>query len=144
MLVTRRVEIAFLVQPLVCAALGFLLFPLVAFTAAGGGHTIDVAEGAIGFGIVTGLVAVPITGIAASAFGWLTKDMTLSATRTMLFGVMFGNIVPAVAILGTALLRGLSALPGAILGSARASIFGTVVGALSGAAFWLMIDNDEP
>jgi len=140
--VPRRVEIAFMLQPFVCAVLGWVLFPLVDL-AASGGRTVDAAQTAIRFGVLTGVVAVPITGIAASSFGWLSKRTTLTATRTILFGMLFGNVVAAIAVVGTVLVHGLSALPGAIIGSARAIVFGSFIGAVSGAVFWVIVDNAE-
>jgi hypothetical protein len=133
--VQRRVEIAFLLQPFVCALLAFMLFPLVDL-AATGGRTVDALQTAIASGIVTGLVAVLITGVAACAFGYLTKRRALTATDTVLLGAVFGNLPAAVAIVGTLLVQGASALPQAIIGSWRAIVFGTLIGMSSSAVFW--------
>jgi hypothetical protein len=136
--VQRRVEIAFLLQPFVCAGLAFMLFPLVDLAASGGRTVDDATQNAIGFAVLTGIIAVPITGIAASAFGWLSKRTALTATRTMLCGAMFGNTLAAIAIVGTVVVRGVLALPSAIAGNVRAVLFGTLIGTISSAVFWVI------
>src|SRR5262245_28052595 len=68
----RRVGIAFGLTPFVCAVLGFVLFPLLAWTHAG--RTVDVFEGAIGSGVLTGIIGGMITGaIAHPTFERLMK-----------------------------------------------------------------------
>lgn len=67
--VDRRVTVAFILQPFVCAVLGVVLFPLLALTHPG--RTVDMFQAALAFGVVTGIVAVLIAGIAAATFGRL-------------------------------------------------------------------------
>ena len=132
----RRVGIAFGLTPFVCAALGFGLFPLLAWTHAG--RTVDAFESAIGFGVLTGIVGGMITGaVAHPTFERLMKRGPVTATRTILFGALFGNIPAVIAIIGTVLVRrDLGTLSEAVSGSWRAFAFGTAVGALASAVFW--------
>ena len=132
----RRVGLAFGLTPFVCAVLGFGLFPLLARTHSG--RTVDVFESAIGFAVLTGIVGGMITGaIAHPTFERLMKRGPVTATRTILFGALFGNIPAVIAIIGTVLVRrDIGTLSEAVTGNWRAIAFGTAVGALSSAVFW--------
>jgi hypothetical protein len=135
--VDRRVEIAFLLQPFVCAVLGFALFPLIADTR--GGRFSTPLQFAIVFGLLTGVSSVLIAGVAASTFERIRKRGPISATRTMLYGAAFGNIPAALLVVGTMIVRrDITAFADAVGGSLRAIAFGTAVGAASSAVFWLM------
>lgn len=128
---------AFLLQPLVCAALGVALFPIIAETR--GGQLSTPLHSASVFGCLTGVVSVPIAGIAASTFGRLRKLGPITAARTLLYGAAFGNIPAALVIVGTLIVRrDVTAVADAIVGSLRAVGFGTAVGVMSSAVFWLM------
>lgn len=127
---------AFLLQPFVCAVLGVLLFPLIGDTP--GGRTAAL-ESATVFGLLTGAVAILIAGIAACTFGRLRKRGHISATQTMLYGAAFGNIAAALAVAGTMIARrDITAFADAVVGSERAIVFGTAVGVIASAVFWLM------
>ena len=132
----RRVGLAFGLTPFVCAVLGFVLFPLLDWTHAG--RTVDVFQAAIGSGVLTGIVGGMITGaVAHPTFERLMKRGPVTATQTILFGALFGNIPAVIAIVGTVLVsRDIAMLSEAVSGSWRAIAFGTVVGALSSAVFW--------
>jgi hypothetical protein len=135
--VDRRVERAFLLQPFVCAVSGFALFPILASTH--GGRTHDLLQAAIACGVVTGVVAALIAGIAAFTFGRLRKLGPITAARTLLYGAAFGNIPAALVIVGTLIVRrDIAALADAVAGSQRAIVFGTAIGVMSSAVFWLM------
>ena len=133
----RRVDIAFLLQPFVCAALGFALFPFIAVTHSG--RVVNPLRTAIVFGVVTGMVSVLITATAALTFTRLRKRGQTSAAQTMLYGAAFGNIPAAFAVVGTMISRrDITAFADAVDGSFRAIVFGTVVGVVSSVVFWLM------
>ena len=134
----RRVGFGFALQPFLSAALGFVLFPVLASTHPG--RIQDLLQSAIVFGVLTGTVGAAITGGAAyPAFQYLTKRRVPTASQTVLLGAAFGNIPAAIAIVGGVLrARDLAALPGLVSGSLRAIVFGALIGATCGAVFWLI------
>ena len=135
--VDRRVERAFLLQPFVCAVSGFALFPILAFTH--GGLTHDLLQAAIACGVVTGAVAVLIAGIAAFTFERVRTLGPITAARTLLYGAAFGNIPAALVVVGALIVRrDATTVADAIAGSQRAIAFGTAIGVMSSAVFWLM------
>jgi hypothetical protein len=135
--VDRRVGIAFLLQPFICAVLGFVLFPFIAVTHAG--RVVTPLRAATVFGIVTGIVSVLIAGIAALTFVRLRKRGRTSAALTMLYGAAFGNIPAAFAVVGTMIVRrDVTVFADAAGDSWRAIAFGTAIGVISSGVFWLM------
>jgi hypothetical protein len=117
------------VQPFIGAILGFALFPLAAYMA-GGGHTIRPFGLAIVFGVVIGIIATLITGLAAyPTLLFMLKRGPVTLARTLLAGVALGNIPAAI---GTLL--------GA--GSARAAALGSTLGLISAAVFWVIAKSE--
>ena len=119
-----------------CASLGFALFPLIGDTR---GRIDSPLQSAIVFGGLTGIISILIAGIAASTFGRVRKRGPISAARTMLYGAAFGNIPAALVVVGTIIVRrDVTAFADAVVGSLRGIAFGTAVGVMSSAVFWLM------
>src|SRR5512134_1676807 len=91
------------VQPFVAAALAFALFPLIDYTGRlvyGGGRTIDPVETAVGFGVMTGVVASFVTGfVAYPSLQWLLKRGPLTRAQTVIGGVVLGNVPGALIVL---------------------------------------------
>ena len=121
----RRVSIAFFCQPFVAAVAALAFFPKeVAFA--------------------VWIVAIPITGCAAyPAYEWLRRRQRITPAWTVLAGIVCGNI-PAIVALVLLSLSGLTSTghlpPVSELahGVQRAVAFGSVAGAVSASAFWLM------
>jgi len=136
-----RVAIALLLMPFVSAALGFLLFPLVALTVEG--TPVDMIDGAVAFGLGIGIASLLITGLVAlPLLVWLLKRGPVTRRHALLAGAVLGNLpwVPfAIRLLSIGL--GPEVLTGGhewLLGVWRAVLFGSAIGTASAAVFWLL------
>ena len=137
-----RVAIAFLLVPFVSAAIGFLLFPLVAFGI--GGRPADMLDGAIAFGLGMGIASIFVTGFGAfPLLVWLLKRGPVTLFHTLVAGAALGNLPGALIVI-----RLLSLGHGWeevfvggrdwALGAFRAVLFGSAIGLVSAAVFWVV------
>ena len=135
------------VQPFVAAALAFALFPLVDYTGRlvyGGGRPADPIETAMGFGVMTGVVASFVTGfVAYPTLHWLLKRGPLTLAQTLIGGVVLGNVPGALIVLLLAA-RHLSrevtptlenTTYGAV-GAIRIVMLGSILGLVCALVFW--------
>ena len=135
-----RVAIAFLLTPFVSAALGFMLFPLLALTIEG---TPDMIDGAVAFGLGIGIASVLVIVFGAlPLLVWLLKRGPVTRRHALVAGAVLGNLpwVPfAMRLLSMGL--GWEVLTGGhqwLLGAWRAVLFGSAIGMASAAVFWLL------
>ena len=136
-----RVAIALLLMPFVSAALGFLLFPLLALTMEG--RPADMIDGAVAFGLGMGIAAVLVIVFGAlPLLVWLLKRGPVTLRHALLAGAVLGNLpwVPfAIRLLSMGL--GWEVLTGGhqwLLGAWRAVLFGSAIGMASAGVFWLL------
>ena len=131
--------LGFIAQPFVTAALGFCLFPFYALTSGVQRISLDLLEGALGFGIVTGFVGLILTAFfAAPVFFWLRARGPVTWRQAVISGALIGN-VPGVLIMGVLFLQGKAADPTALglaFAAVRTILFGSCIGAAAAAAFW--------
>jgi hypothetical protein len=120
-----RITLAFVVQPLVAAVVGFAAFPIVdSWTP---GVTTSPGQAALAFGFATGLVAIFVVPLAAlPLFVWLRRRGPITLATTLISGAVLGNVLFVAGLMG-----GLP--PHAPIG---VPLFGTAVGMTCAAAFW--------
>jgi hypothetical protein len=134
------VAIAFLLVPVVSAAIGFLLFPFVAI----GGRPANMLDAAIAFGLAIGMASVFVIGFGAfPLLVWLLKRGSVTLSHTLVAGAALGNLPGALIVI-----RLLSMGHGWeevvvggrawALGAFRSVLFGSAIGLVSAAVFWVM------
>ncbi|HKE83951.1 MAG TPA: hypothetical protein VKB50_09360 [Vicinamibacterales bacterium] len=143
-----RVLLGLAVQPLVTAALGIALFPIVEVTGRSlyHGRPADPIDAAISFGLGMG-----ITGLLVTVFGafptlmWLVNRGPVTRRQALISGAVLGNLPGALIVSGLALSRvnegivpTLNDMTYGPVGALRTIAFGTVIGTVSAAVFWLM------
>ena len=137
-----RVAIAFLLVPFASVAAGVTVFPLVAFGI--GGRPADMLDGAVAFGLGMGLASIFVTGFGAfPLFVWLSKRGPVTLAHTLLAGAALGNLPGALIVIRLLSMgRDWDAvfLGGRdwALGALRAVMFGSTIGLVSAAVFWMV------
>jgi len=147
---------AVLATPFFDALLGYLAFPLVWQLGSHGGFRPGrPEEAALHFGLLTGLLGFFVMFSAAIPVAvWMIRRGRTALHHFAAAGVVLGNL-PFVAYTSAALyflflhlLRGtlaehLSPIPELLAGGLRAVLLGSVMGASSGAMFWLIAGPEK-
>ena len=102
----------------------------------------DTVSGALGMGLVAGLVAVFVVVFCAiPVFAWLIRRGTVSLTQVLLAGAILGNLPFGLGMFfalasgpAIATITGFYGLDGII----RSTVIGLFVGTASSAVFWLV------
>jgi hypothetical protein len=98
-----------------------------------------VVETAISFAVFAGIIGGLITGLVAyPIFRRLVRRGKPTVNQTIFFGVACGNIPAAIVIAGQTLLARDGAALSIVVENARAALFGTLLGAVGSAVFWLI------
>jgi len=133
---------AFLLVPFASAAVGVLVFPLVAFGI--GGRAADMLDGAIAFGLGMGIASIFVTGFGAfPLLVWLLKRGPVTLRQSLLAGAALGNL-PVILIVIRLLSMGAGweeVFVGGrdwLFGAIRAVLFASTIGLASAAVFWVV------
>lgn len=118
-----RVFLGFLVQPVVAALVGLVIFHISGMGASAmapsGAALSGPTRAALAFAFATGLVAFVITPVAAlPLFVWLRRRGPITLAKTLVSGAVLGNVLTVVA-------------PAPV-----AMVFGTAVGVTCAGVFW--------
>jgi hypothetical protein len=121
-----RVFLGFLVQPLVAAIFGFVVFLLFVDDGQSLAPSNSTVSGSVhaarAFGLGTGLVAFFVTPLLAlPLFVWMRRRWPITLGRTLVCGAVLGNVL-TVPMLFVLTIRGV--------------VFGTAVGMFCAAVFW--------
>ena len=141
-----RVLLAFFLQPLVVAALVFVLFPLIDYSGRPlhGGTPIDPMDAAVAVAFGAGFASIFVVAfVAVPVYMWLARRGRVTLRQSLIAGAILGNlpgmlIVVAAALTGAGAEPGLSGLTYGLLGALRAIAIGAIVGTGAAAAFWWM------
>jgi hypothetical protein len=141
-----RLVAAFALQPVVVAALSFVVFPLVDYSgrALYEGTPSHPVGAALSFAIGAGLVAFVVTVGAVPIVSWLLSRGPLSANQVIIGGAVLGNVpfaLTVMAIVVTQAVRGtmpsdVGHLWYGVAGAIRAVALGSFLGTASAAVFW--------
>src|SRR5262245_44574959 len=141
-----RVILGFAVQPLVCALVAFMSFPILEYTGRSlyGGRPADALDSAIAVAIGTGLVGFFVTIVAAvPSYLWVRSRGLLSRGVVLWCGVILGNLPSLLIVVLLAINRAqqgqaanFDALTYGVAGAIRAIAFGSFIGAAGAAVFW--------
>jgi hypothetical protein len=127
-----RIFLGLLVQPFVAAGLTFVTHPLIDRSGRaiyGGGIDPDPMRSGIALALYVGIAAFFVTIAAAfPAAVWVLKRYPLTLWRTLLWGVLLGNIL---SVLGT-MVAGSYGLAGLV----RVVLFASFLGLGGATAFW--------
>jgi hypothetical protein len=141
-----RVALALVLQPFVAAALGFVVFPVVAVSqrVLRGGSPVDPIDAARAFGLAAGIAGLFVTIAGAiPALLWMLRRRPISRRRTLVSGAVLGNLpgIIIMALVAAQLLRQDGGLrsgdvtDGAII-AVRALVVGSLMGTACAAVFW--------
>lgn len=137
----QRVVLAFFAQPVVVALLAFALFPVIEYTGRSldGGRSVDMLDAAVAVAAGAGLAAVFVVAFcAAPLYARFSRQGPITQTKTLLSGVLLGNVPGAIIVTLQALVgadrRGTVGLAEAL----RAVLIPSLVGALAALVFWHM------
>jgi hypothetical protein len=131
--------LGFLMQPLVAASCGFLIFLVVVDNGQSFAPSNSTLSGPVwaarAFGLAAGIYALFVTPLAAlPLFVWLRHRGPITLGRTLISGAALGNLL-TVPLFLMSIARGPSS-------NSPVNVFGPIVGAVLGvacaAAFWLI------
>lgn len=129
----KRIFVGLLVQPFLAAVLTYMAFPLIEYTGRTlyGGRAGDSADAALALALGVGIAAAGITVVGVfPTVVWVIRRLDVTFGRTILFGVLFGNLPVAIG----------SLLAGSYgpIGLLRAAVIGTTLGISGAALFWVV------
>jgi hypothetical protein len=138
-----RLAPAILAMPLVAGGAMFLLFPLIAAAKPGGPVAVQ-PEAHIQFVVLTAVIAIAVTVFLALPLQfWLTRKRRVSGIETAMWGAVLGNTLTAVfgviALINLVTQGSTNGLDWS--GFGRLALVGTLIGALCGYAFSVILDG---
>ena len=135
-----RIVVGLALQPIVAAAVAFLLFPLLLLDrtgqAFGGGRPVSVSDSAASVAFAVGIVTVPV--VIAGVFPtllWLLRRGAITLTRALSVGLVFGNLPIVIGFL-------LAGTYGAIA-TLRTIAYASTIGVAGATTFWLVVSHDH-
>jgi hypothetical protein len=137
-LISSRLLVGLAVQPVLAAAVAFVLFPVVMLDGDGrtlaGGYPSDPTDAALSMAAGVAIVATAVTfvGVLPTAL-WLTKGRQPSLADSLLFGLAFGMVTYVVLLLVLAGGRTYG-LPGLL----RGLLCSCAIAVTGAAVFWVI------